>query len=177
MKTLFALAGRLLSIKTGLWLPLALGLALCLSYGLLRAEKHHSAKVETRLHQTESAYAQFQADVRSKTALAQAQDAANAARVEAAQSKATQEVSDDYQTQLAALRARYNALSLRAGKTGSDSGRGGKANLPVVSDPASGVDGAASSAPVNEFNAEANALQLKALQGWVSSVSSIDRGE
>ncbi len=171
---LFALAGRLLSIKTGLWLPLALGLALCLSYGLLRAEKHHSAKVETRLHQTEAAYAQFQADVRAKTALALAQDAANAARVEAAQSKATQEVSDDYQTQLAALRARYDGL--RTGKATANPGRGGKANMPVVSSAPSGVDGTASACSLNTFNAEANSIQLRALQGWVGSVSSI-RGE
>lgn len=92
----------------------------------------------------------------------------SARRVETVQAIKGQEISSAYQADLAALRARYDRLR---NKTSGTNPGGSDASVPVVPNSPTGTDGATAPAPVNAFNAEANSIQLRALQSWVTGVS------
>ena len=118
--------------------------------------------------------------IRQKTEEAKAADAAHARTVEQAQTKVTQEVSREYQEQLADLRRRYDALRLRAGASGTDQGRGGSASVSGVPNAPRGSDGAASAEGLSldeRFICSAQAYQLEGLQNWVRGQGKIDRGK
>jgi hypothetical protein len=126
------------------------------------------------------------AEVRAKTELARAQDAARAAQAERHQAKISQEVQSDYQTRLKDLRRRYDALRLRAaGAAGADRGGGGAAPMPGVSAATRGADVAAGEDRLpagvwGELSVEETliatrqALQLQALQDWVRRQQTIE---
>lgn len=140
--------------------------------------ERENGKLKTSLHEATELIERERAAVRAKTALAQAQDAAHAATVERNQIQATQEVSDDHQKQLAALRARYHALRVRAGASATDPSRRGTAPVPSGRDPSPGSDGTAGSdglSGADRLIASEQALRLKALQDWVRAQGSISR--
>lgn len=96
-----------------------------------------------------------------------------ARRVEASQSRISQEASDDYQTRLARLRADFdNRLRAEAARR-ARAGGGGDA-VPGLPDPPGGPDGAASPAEF-EFSCRANTIQLEGLQDWVRRQGAVAR--
>lgn len=122
--------------------------------------------------------------VRRATALAQAQDAANSARAERDQIRISQEVNDAYLVQLADLRRRHDALRVRSGAAGADSGGGADAPVPNVSNSPGGTDDPAGEAGLSPARgigfgradaliASEQALRLKALQEWVRGQSRV----
>lgn len=120
---------------------------------------------------------QEQAEVRAKTKLAQAQDAAHAAKVERDQVQISQEIASDYQKQLSDLRARYDALRVR-GTAKANPGSGRDKAVPGVPDTTSGVDG---SPGENGLSAEDAliaseiALRYKGLREWVLGQMRVER--
>lgn len=118
-------------------------------------------------------------------ALARAQDAANAARVERDQIGISQEVENAYQKELAELRRRHAALRLRADPAGADSGGRGGASMPALPHAAGEPDGAAGKAGLpadgseparsDALIASEQALRLRALQEWVRAQSQVER--
>ena len=157
-----------------------LSAALLLVIGILwislGAEKRHAAKVETRLAQTQAAFDATVADYRAKAAQAKADDLANKARIEAAQTQRTEVSSHDYE----ALRARYAAAleRLRAGAAQADPGSRGN---PPVPGPA-GAAGPAPSAGAGAFVSQAdlavcseNTAKAETWLSWWKSVEAIPR--
>jgi hypothetical protein len=163
-----------LGAKIGLGVSLLLLLALSVQTARLSASQHHSKKVEAELVETKAAYAQFVGDVKAKTAEAQRLDAEHKAAVEATQDQRTQEVSRDYQKQLDALRARY-AGSVQPKTSANRLSGSSAASVPSISSPASGSDATGATCGLSRFNAEANALQLNSLQGWIREQEAIPR--
>lgn len=109
--------------------------------------------------------------VRTKTAQAKIDDAKHAAEVEAKQNEASKESSNDYQAELARVRAEYDRLRAAARRTDQGGGR----NPPVSGAPASagGSDAGAEEARLpspDALTATEQAIQLKAFQDWARKV-------
>ena len=168
--------GSLLSGRIGLWLSAGLLVALFVSAALLRAEKRHSAKIQTALNQTVAAYDQFRADVNAKTAEAQRIDRENKARVDTAQRQERQESSHAYD----ALRARYNdALGrLRSTAAATHTGSGDNQGVPGTAGTAGSTVAAGQGAFVSEDDLSIcadNTAAAKTWQDWWMKVSAIPR--
>lgn len=127
------LAKLIFGFVGGNWLPIVL-VAVAAYIGLLHlqiaGEKRHTAKVETRLRETNAALVKLESDTRAKTALAQAQDAAHAKAVEARDLKRAMETNDALRKDIAAVRSRL-AERVRAGTTTANPGRGSGAAVPA----------------------------------------------
>jgi hypothetical protein len=142
------------------------------------AETRRALKWEMRASQEAAAHAATVARVRQASAEAKAADAANVIRVERNQSAVSQETDRDYQAQLAAVRRRYDALRVRAGTAEADPGGGGGAAMPGVPGAAGSLDAAAAQEGLPSHDAliaTEQALQLEALQHWVSGQAAIAR--
>lgn len=156
----------------GNWLPIAL-VAVAAYIGLLHlqlaGEKIHSAKVETRLRETNAALVKLESDTRAKTALAQAQDAAHAKAVEARDLKRAMETNDALRKDIASVRARL-ADRMRAGTATADPGRGGGSAVPPSSSSAPSLAGAGGGAfiPTDDLRICAeNTLKAKAARDFL----------
>jgi hypothetical protein len=155
-------------------LVLALGLALLAKAG----ESRRAEKWQARARAAIAAHDLFIANVRAAAEKARADDAAHAHRVEKDQSKVSEEVSRDYQKDLADLRRRYDALRVRLGKTQANPGGAGSAPVPCVPGATSGSDGAACQGGLpaeDALIASEIALRLKALQEWISGQLGVER--
>lgn len=107
-------------------------------------------------------------DVRAKTEAAQAQDKAHAQAVESHQNTVSTESSNDYEAQIAAVRADY-AQRLRRATAAANSGSGGKPSVPGAPTSPIGSDAAAAQAqlpPADALTATEQAIQLKAIQDF-----------
>lgn len=136
--------------------------ALCLFlYISLLGEQRHSAKLETRLVQTQAEYDQFALKVKAKADEFTAKATQLARETETRQNEISQEVSRDYQTRLADLRARYNRLRSEAGANPRSPG---KDDLSGASPSPIGPD---AGSPPDLYACEANTLQLEMLQKWI----------
>lgn len=108
--------------------------------------------------------AQFQADVKAKTAEAQAADAANKARVETAQSTITETHDADLEKELAAARADAAAYAQRLRQQSqAGAGGGGSPSVPQPAEPAGSADG---TGQTPELDATACAEAVTKAQGW-----------
>jgi hypothetical protein len=108
------------------------------------------------------------ADTKAKTAQAKADDAAHAKAVETHQNAISQESSDDYQKQLAAVRADY-ARRVRAAEAAAHSSGGGSPAVPGAAPSAARPDAAPAQAQLpapDALTATEQAIQLKAMQDW-----------
>jgi hypothetical protein len=108
------------------------------------------------------------ADVKAKTAQAKADDAAHAKAVETHQNAISQESSDDYQKQLAVVRADY-ARRVRAAEAAAHSSGGGSPSVPGAAPSAARPDAAPAQAQLpapDALTATEQAIQLKAIQDW-----------
>jgi hypothetical protein len=157
---------------------LALGLSMAAYIGFLHlqiaGEKIHSAKVETRLRESNAALAKLEGDTRAKTALAQAQDAADVANDRAKRTQISMEKAGDHRKEVDDLKRRYDALlHLRAGAATAHPGGGGNSAVPSVPGAAPGADDPALQ---DGLLASEIALRLKALQEWVNAQAAVERG-
>jgi hypothetical protein len=110
-------------------------------------------------------------DVRAKTETAKASDAAHAKEVETRQNTISQESSNDYQAELARVRADYAERLRRA--SAANSGGSGKPSVPGAAPSASGPDAAPAQGGLpapDALTATEQALQLKAIQDWARKV-------
>ena len=110
------------------------------------------------------AHVLFAERVRARAEQIRADFTAYARRVERDRNRITQEVSNDYQTRLAALRADHDRR-LRAAPPRAHPGGARRPDLPGLPGAAGRPDAAAP--PVDEFACRANSLQLDFLQRWV----------
>jgi hypothetical protein len=135
--------------------------ALLIAAGVLwigkEAAERNVQRIDAELAQTRRDMEAERERVRSRTALARAEDAAHAARVEREQADISKEVTNDYQKQLADLRRRYDALRLQPGGAAADPGGRGDAAVSGLSNSARGADGAAGQ---DEFSAVVSSRQL-----------------
>lgn len=161
-------------------------LALCgvLSWQIARAQLA-TARAEVALADERTAHRITVANVRLAAAQAKIADAENAKRVIAEQSRITQEVSRDYQTRLAGVRARADALRLQLQRTtATDPRSSADPGMPAPGATAGGPDGAAAQDRLppaaglidleDRLIATEQALQLEALQAWVRAQAAID---
>jgi hypothetical protein len=143
----------------------------------LAGEQRHVAKLQQQLSETIAACDQFKAAVRARMALAEAQDEANARRVERDQILINQETVSAYRKEIAALRARA-AQRVRTGASANGVGGGSPAPVPGVSQTAGGTDAAAREDGLSgsdELIASENAVRLKSLQEWVREQGQVER--
>lgn len=155
------------------WLPVIAGLAIALlvTRGTLATR---SAELRAAI----ALYDQLAADVRAKTAEAEAADRQHKAAVEADQDKVTNDHDKDLRSQLADARARADDLSRRLrGASQADPGGGEGTHLPGAADAAGGADGARSAAVVASDNAACaeNAVKAQGWLDWWREVSAIPR--
>jgi len=119
--------------------------------------------------EVQASYDQFQADVRAKTAAAKAADAAHAAQVETAHAKATTESQNDIEKQLAAARARYDALRLHDSQQRPAQARpsgGGGQTVPEAPNASSGAPGAREATILSAEDELACTEAVIKAQGW-----------
>lgn len=165
LKTLFAP----LAMKVAAGLQILSLLAIAFLAFNLAAEKQRSAKWQLRSVETQAAFDKTVAEVHRVRAEQKAKDVEHAREIEQTQAKVSNEVSNEYQARLAALRARYD--SLRA-KASTPAGRTGAENVPELSDSAGRSDDAAED---YTFRCEADAIQLEALQDWIRGQVAVER--
>jgi len=118
-----------------------------------------------------------QSNYRETLATARAADAEHARAVETAQQEVTNAVSSDYQSRVAAVRARYDSL-LRDVRVEAAAGGRGSTAVPGVPVAASGPDAASAQAGLpagDALIATEQAFQLEALQSWVRGQGAVSR--
>lgn len=106
--------------------------------------------------------------VKARTEAAQAEDKAHATQVETHQNTISTESSNDYEAQIAAVRADY-AQRLRRATAAANSGSGGKPSVPGAPTSPIGSDAATAQAqlpPADALTATEQAIQLKAIQDF-----------
>jgi hypothetical protein len=152
--------------------------ALALSWAAKSKVERQNEALRKELAAARHQMEQERDQMRSATALAKAEDAAHAARIDLSRQQITAEVQNDYIQALGDLRRRYDALRMRQSAAAADSSGGGGAPVPGISDPARGADGAAGEdglpAP-DALIASKQALRLKALQQWVAAQVAIEQ--
>lgn len=146
-----------------------LAIALAISCAMLWDEQRHSAKWEKRAGEWQAAHDKLEANIRAKTALAQAQDAAHAAATEARDLKKAMETNDALRKDI----ARVNALLagwLRSGAPQTDPRRGSGAAVPASPGSTPRLAGAGGGAfiPENDLRICAeNTLKAKAAREFL----------
>lgn len=152
----------------------------------LLATRATLAEARQDLAAEQAAHAQTEANYRAASAQARAEAAAHARRIGEQQQQLSEEISRDYQTQLAALRDRADALRVQLAGAAADRGRSGAGGAPPLPGAAGGSDGAAAQAGLpagtepdafaleDRLIATEQALQLDALQRWVRAQQAID---
>jgi hypothetical protein len=129
----------------------------------LGSEKRHSAKVSRRLAETMAAFDYFKAEVQAKTALAKAQDAAHAARVERDQATIAERTNDEIRNRIAAARA--VAGRVRGESCKADPGGGRIETVPSPSNAAGSADRARAAAELADLAICAENTEKAA--GWL----------
>jgi hypothetical protein len=151
----------------------ALGLAVAaILAALLAVRTGQRDEARAALASERRAHALFAERVRARAEQIRADFTAFARRVERHQDQVTQEVSNDYQTRLAALRADHDRR-LRAPSPRAHPGGAGRADLPRLPGTAGRADAAAP--PADDFACRANSLQLEYLQRWVREQQGVER--
>ena len=169
-------------------LALIAGLILLLGLQTWRLDGRSAERDAARAaaERAEARHLLFAERVRAKAEEISRKALERARRVEAEQDRISQETAHEYESQLAALRARYERLLReRAGGTGAG-GAGGSPGLPALPAPARGADGAAGPDRLPQ-PAEAElslaerllcseqALRLLHLQAWVREQEGVER--
>ena len=164
---------------------IAVGVALAVLLVFQKVETRHwkkqSDSFEQLYRKRETAFAETVANVRAAADLARAADQAKAARVEAAQRTINERTAHDFETRLAAARARANALGAQRlrlqPEAAADPGAGRAASLPGVPAAAGGAaqgpgDGRLSGS--DQLTATEQAIQLDELIKWVRQQHAVD---
>lgn len=151
------------------FLPLVGMLALAIFAAIQWGEARHYRKA---FDNEREAHAATVRNYRAASAEATRQAEANVARVKSEQAKITEEITNDYQARIAAVRARAARL-----RNDPDQGGSGATSLPAPGTAPGGPDGAA---PDHGLSAEERliateqAIQLEELQRWVREQSNVD---
>ncbi|ARR52117.1 hypothetical protein HY78_00895 [Rhizorhabdus wittichii DC-6] len=177
-------------------IPYVLGAAIVVAFYLLFTGWLDGVKADERAAQKavdQRVIDKLESDVRQKTAAAAAADQAHARAVEAAQTTISNEVTHDYETKLAALRARLDQLRRDAKADPAGGGGREQPDVPGVPDAArepddaAGADGfhgggveAPDRSPIDAllglaFEADANTVNLIALQRWIAEQRKVER--
>lgn len=148
-------------------------------YLLVHDRNHWKATAETRqteLIQAKDALANTVQNYRTAAAQAAKEDAANVARVKAAQASINESTSSEYETRIAAANAQYERLQRTANAAAAHSGRSGPAPVSNVPSSATGTPQAAPQdglsaplAPGDALTATDQAIQLDELIKWVDA--------
>ncbi|MCA1199133.1 hypothetical protein K9B35_14240 [Sphingomonas sp. R647] len=151
----------------------------------LAGARLETARARVELADERTAHRITVANVRLAAAQAKIADAENAKRVIAEQSRINQEVSRDYQTRLAGVRARADALRLQLQRAApTDPSSAADPRMPAAGTAAGGPDGAAAQDRLplaiglmdleDRLIATEQAMQLEALQAWVRAQAAIE---
>jgi hypothetical protein len=128
-------------------LKLAIGILCALALALLIHERNRWKATATLRQQQvaaqKAAHAATVANYRAAAEQARQADAANAERVRRAQARINERTADDFESRIAAARARSRQLQRQAGSTAADSGAGRAAPVPALSAAARTADQAA----------------------------------
>ena len=160
-----------------------LATSLCLAILLLiqKAETRHwmkqSRQFEKLYRDEQSAFAGTVANYRAAADAARAADAANAARVASEQRVINERTVNDYETRLAAARARAEQLRIEAAGAATDPRNRGGSAVPGLSDASSGAAQAAGQArlpPADALTATEQAIQLDELIRWIGEQAKVD---
>ena len=143
-----------------------------------RKSDEHGVVLSRALGAERAAHAADIARYRAAAAEARAADAAHKLQVETAQDQITKEISDDYETRLAALRARFERLrAANAAAPGHQSGAGG-APVPALPAAPGGADAAPGQDRLPDSDrliCSVNSLQLLDLQQWIRREIAVPR--
>jgi hypothetical protein len=169
---------RLLNFQgiAGIAVALALGVMLLIQKGETRHWRKESAGFEQLYTREQAAFATTVADVRAAADQARAADRANVARVTAAQKTINQRTADEYQTRLAAARARAQQLRLSA-QAAANPGGGARAAMPALPAAAGRLaegPGQDRLSGPDALTATEQAIQLDELIKWVRAQAAID---
>lgn len=140
-----------------------------------RADAHHWHKIADA---EKTAHAQTVASYRAAAVQADLADKANVLRVKDEQAAITERVSNDYQADLAAARARADALRVQLAASTHSSGPAATP-VPATSTAAGRSDGAPAQdgfSVSDRLIATEQAIQLKALQDWVRAQAEVNVG-
>lgn len=159
------------------------------------AQRHAVAIAKTNLTAEEKAHEATVASYRAATAEAELADRTNADRVLTEQQTITRNIVDDYQEQLADVRARAAALDLRLRQRAEAGAGQGSGAAAYLSRPGSATEGAAAASgeaglPAGDIDPQSacalsledavtateQALQLDALIDWVEAQALVDVG-
>lgn len=157
---------------------LAVGVYIATLKGELRHSEKETLNYSGLYRSEQLAHQATIANYRLAAKQAEADDVANKVRVERDQAVISNEVSHDYQTRLAALRGRYDALRLR-GASPAASGPGEGAGLPGAGQGAGGADAAAGEEGLSlddRLICSTQAEQLDALISWVERQTAVPVG-
>ncbi len=138
------------------------------------------AKANERLfHQEQAAHAATVASYRAAAEQARREDAANLARVTAEQAAINERTSNDYESRIAAARARADRLRGKASPAAADPGAGSAAPVPGISlaSEGSSQDPGEDGFPAGDrLIATEQAIQLDELIKWVRAQSEVRTG-
>lgn len=161
------------------WIGLAGCLLLAYFWIGQRSEARHWHKQSDRfeaLYRAErAAFVQTVANYRAAVERARAADQANVARVQRDQAAINERTSHDFETRIAAARARADRL--RGAKGSTDQGGGGKPAMPGVPAPAGGspqAPGQGGLSPPDALTATEQAIQLDELIKWIRRQHAVD---
>jgi hypothetical protein len=165
----------------GLAVSVALAILLILSKGETRHWHKQSSQFEQLYRESQAAYAGTVANYRAAAEAARAADRAASERVAAEQRAINERTAHDYETRLAAARARAIAVAdeLRRQDARAAANPGGRASPPVpdLSTAARGADQAAGEDRLSlpdALTATEQAIQLDELIRWVRKQSAVD---
>lgn len=161
----------------GLAIAAALAILLLVQKGETRHWRKQSGHYEQLTRAGEAALAGTVANYRAAADRARAADRAAAARVAAEQSSINQRTADDYQTRLAAARARADQLRRNPATAAADPGARRAAPMPGLAAPPgqpAQTPGKGGLSPEDALTATEQAIQLDELIKWLKGQHAVD---
>ena len=174
----------MIALAKGVPLKLVAAILAALMLALLVADRnrwkskteHYAALVSAE----RAAHGATVANYRAAAERARREDAENLARVRASQAAINERTRDDFESRIAAARARADQLHRQANPARADPGGGGAAHLPGLPAAAGGVAEAAAEGGLPDSDrlvATEQAIQLDELIKWVRSQAQVEPGD
>jgi len=160
---------------------IAVSACLALLLILQRADTAHwkseSARLEQLYGEQKAALATTVANIRAATEAARTADRQAFEKVQAEQRAINERTLDDYETRLAAARARADQLRVEATRAAADPRSGGATPVPILPAAAGSADQAAGQSRLpapDALTATEQAIQLDELIKWVTQQAKVD---
>ncbi len=161
-------------------LKLVIGILCALSLALLIHDRNRWKSTATLRQQQvvveKAAHLATTANYRAAAAQARQADAANAARVQTAQGRINERTANDFQSRIAAARARSGRVQRQPGRAPADPSGSPAAAVPGLPASSRATDEAAGQdrfSPPDELIATEQAIQLDELVKWVRAQGSV----